>query len=615
MFKSIFKAVAVSAVAAFFSIGCGDGGGGNPAGGGGGGSLTITGLPSGQWSVYVFPAGTDISDGMKYLGSMDKAEASNYGANNGNVSPLFRVEAGGGPSPNSFWTGSGNRTVAIQALTGTPIYRATVNFSNGNATVPFSSFTLVMGEGGNPVDPPDNPGGGGSTFTDSRDNKSYKKVVIGTQTWMAENLNYAASGSRCFGDGGKEVVVGSDFFYLSDAEVQANCAKYGRLYDWATAMTACPAGWRLPSDAEWTTLENYAGAETYDYEGKKLKATSGWPKSPYAEVGTDEYGFSALPGGYGASVLWFNIGEDGAWWTATETGNTEAWFRTMSYESNYVYRSNEYYEKDWLMSVRCVQDGSTTPTPTTYTVTFNYNYSGSTNTTATTGTDGKLASLPTPTRSGYTFDGWYTAATGGTAVTVSNVYSANTTIYARWTGGSVTPPSGSTFTDSRDNKSYKKVVIGTQTWMAENLNYDVEGSMCSGGNPENCTKYGRLYDWETALTVCPAGWHLSSDAEWTALTGTVGVLAVPNLRSKTGWNDIGGVPVPESTDEYGFSALPGGFGASGGYLSTGSYGYWWCATENDALRARSRSIGGSAVLVVSVDAPKSHLLSVRCVAD
>ena len=610
MLKSIFKAVAVSAVAAVFSIGCGDGGGGNPAGGGGGGSLTITGLPSGQWSVYVFPAGTDISDGMKYLGSMDKAEASNYGANNGNVSPLFRVEAGGGPSPNSFWTGSGNRTVAIQALTGTPIYRATVNFSNGNATVPFSSFTLVMGEGGNPVDPPDNPGGGGSTFTDSRDNKSYKKVVIGTQTWMAENLNYDVPG------------VTTDVCYENSA---GNCAKYGRLYDWETAMTACPVGWRLPSDAEWTTLVNYAGGEST--AGKKLKATSGWDNDGN---GTDEYGFSALPGGFaGSSTFFTDVGEESDWWSATETGNTTAWFWAITDWTDMVFRSNEYFEKDWRMSVRCVQgEGQVTPPGTSsYTITFNYNYSGSTNTTATTGTDGKLASLPTPTRSGYTFDGWYTAATGGTAVTVSNVYSANTTIYARWTGGSVTPPSGSTFTDSRDGKSYKKIVIGTQTWMGENLNYNASGSVCYENKADSCAKYGRLYNWATAMDgasssdkspsgvigVCPAGLHLPSDAEWATLIEFVGggSTAGTKIKSTSGWYNNG-----NGTDDYDFSGLPGGFGNSDGtFNDAGNYGIWWSSTENNATTAWLRGVQYGSVEARKGSADKGTLRSVRCVAD
>jgi uncharacterized protein (TIGR02145 family) len=120
------------------------------------------------------------------------------------------------------------------------------------------------------------------TFKDSRDGKTYKTVKIGNQTWMAENLNYNAKGSKCYGEGGKvyyELKGENSEKTLSNNEIQANCTKYGRLYDWETAKTVCPAGWHLPSRAEWNLLGDNA---------KKLKATTGW----YGDgSGTDDYGF------------------------------------------------------------------------------------------------------------------------------------------------------------------------------------------------------------------------------------------------------------------------------------------------------------------------------------
>jgi len=90
---------------------------------------------------------------------------------------------------------------------------------------------------------------GGSTFTDSRDGKVYKTVKIGEQVWLAENLAFNAPSSK---------------FY----------EKYGRLYDWKTALSVCPKGWHLPSDNEWQALVDFAGGG--EVAGKKFKSRSGW---------------------------------------------------------------------------------------------------------------------------------------------------------------------------------------------------------------------------------------------------------------------------------------------------------------------------------------------------
>jgi uncharacterized protein (TIGR02145 family) len=136
------------------------------------------------------------------------------------------------------------------------------------------------------------------------------------------------------------------------------------------------------------------------------------------------------------------------------------------------------------------------------------------------------------------------------------------------------------------NKTYKTAKIGTQTWLAENLNYEAEGSKCYENNPANCAKYGRLYNWETAMKVCPKGWHLPSNAEWDELYRFIdhnigserpykSRTAGKHLKAVSSWNSYRGSN-GNGTDYYGFSALPCGFGNSAGFFyNIGYSGLWW----------------------------------------
>jgi uncharacterized protein (TIGR02145 family) len=172
------------------------------------------------------------------------------------------------------------------------------------------------------------------------------------------------------------------------------------------------------------------------------------------------------------------------------------------------------------------------------------------------------------------------------------------------------------FTDSRDGKTYKTVKIGEQVWMAENLNYEAQGSLCYDNDNANCAKYGRLYNWETAKEVCPSGWHLPSEDEWKTLINVAGGdEAGKNLKAANGWNSDG-EDSGNGTDDYGFSALPGGIGDSDGSFSDVGYdGYWWSSSECNSSIAYGPYMNNLIELVYSGSCYKSYLRSVRCVQD
>ena len=151
--------------------------------------------------------------------------------------------------------------------------------------------------------------------------------------------------------------------------------------------------------------------------------------------------------------------------------------------------------------------------------------------------------------------------------------------------GSVYDATAKTLTDLRDGQTYKTVTIGTQTWMADNLNYETENSYCYDDDPSNCSKYGRLYTWAAAKTVCPSGWHLPSTTEWKTLFTAVGgsSTAGAKLKSQTGWTAYDGIT---NEDSFGFSALPAGSrNYYGDFNLEGYSAYFWSSTEDNSLYA------------------------------
>ncbi len=300
--------------------------------------------------------------------------------------------------------------------------------------------------------------------------------------------------------------------------------------------------------------------------GEKLKAKSGWnDHKGKSGNGTDEFEFSALPGGLGGSDGRFdNVGNNGRWWSADEYKNYYAYNGNNShyaYSKNMLhYREDAHwtgYSKDYLSSVRCLQDYSV------------------------------ILAQPL-------------------AQPLTQPVSATEQAVEITTA----------ITDSRDGKKYKTVKIGSQTWMAENLNYNASGSKCYNNKPANCEKYGRLYEWGTAKKACPSGWHLPSKSEWEELDNAIGgkEVAGKNLKAKSGWNDYIGKS-GNGTDEFGFSALPGGLGNSNGsFDNVGDYGYWW-GVFGDSNFAYYRNMIYAYEHAYWDYLASNDLFSVRCVKD
>ncbi|MDY0143043.1 MAG: FISUMP domain-containing protein [Bacteroidales bacterium] len=258
--------------------------------------------------------------------------------------------------------------------------------------------------------------------------------------------------------------------------------------------------------------------------------------------------------------------------------------------------------------------------------------------------DGNTSTEQNPTHT-YTAEGTYTVSLTASNGVLSSTKTKND--YITVTDG----PSFGSFTDSRDGTEYQTITIGNQEWMAENLKYlpsvvgPATGSqttayyyvygydgtdVTAAKATANYTTYGVLYNWPASMAgsassaanpsgvqgVCPTGWHLPSDAEWTQLTDYLGGESVTGDKLKetgtTHWNS----PNTDATNETGFTALPGGsrdFDGSFGYI--GLYGYWWSATEGNASYAWNRRMSYDNSNVLRSSYGKELGFSVRCLRD
>ena len=523
------------------------------------------------------------------------------------------------------------------------------------------------------------------TVTDI-DGNVYNTVVIGNQEWMAENLKvthyrngdpiqHTTDYAEWAG-----LTTGSYCYPVNDF---INVDTYGNLYNGYTLFdnrNIAPEGWHVPTDQEWIELEMYLGMsyeEAHNIlwrgtnEGGKLKEAGTTHWAPPNTGGTNESGFTALPGGYFSP--YGEMGYIGYFWSSTESEYNRDWTRTIEHNSARIARLS--VNKQAAHSIRCVRNispenfspnlpsipappdgsgdqavsselswvgGDPDGDPVTYNVYLEANDSSpdqlvSSGQSSTTYEPGALqfnthyywqivASDASLSTSGPVWDFWTEEDGGGQFGTVTDI----------------------------DGNVYNTVIIGDHEWMVENLKvthyrngdeiptgysnsdwtglivgaysvYDANDDSASQATCDgDCAEvYGNLYNWYAVnddREVCPTGWHVPSDAAWTELENYLGdsnggkLKATGTIENGTGlWYD----PNTGATNETEFTALPHGYRSysTGNYYFMGYYGGFWSSTAKDSIISWDRDLIYSDSIVLRLGGNKGVGTSVRCIMD
>ena len=359
------------------------------------------------------------------------------------------------------------------------------------------------------------------------------------------------------------------------------CDKYGRLYIWFAAKDACPPEWHLPDKNDFVTLLTSVGGDSV--AGKMLKSKTGWNRNGN---GSDAYSFSAISAGCRNNDGKFNgEGANAFFWSSSENNNASnggVYFLDLFDNVDKAYLSD--IDKKFGFSVRCIKDEKNTPKSS------------------------------------------------------SSVFSSST---SKESWAYLNPAiSYGEITDDRDGQVYKTVKIGSQTWMAENLNFKTTTSYCYDDRTRNCEIEGRLYTWAEAMDsagtfttkgkgcglgktcsptypvrgMCPKGWHLPTRVEWQTLISSMDdpSTAGSMLKSTSGWYNDG-----NGSNAYGFSIRPAGSKQDDEYLFKGSQTFLWSSTEFNSTHAYNLGLSSNSPEIFQnlYNDQKNYGRSVRCIKD
>lgn len=427
-----------------------------------------------------------------------------------------------------------------------------------------------------------------------------RTVHIGDQVWMANNVNVKVPGSFCYED------------------KDENCEKFGRLYTWTAVVKLaekfatesardsiskrkpkgiCPNGWHVPTRLDFFRLESYIkDIDDAVGVGTNLRSREGWDESENALSGENGFGFSA------------------------EAYGTRAYDQPKMVCEKVLKAvvPAEGMTPDSVFADSCVLDSLWQPT-------LAYGGLGA-STGFWTGTEVDPLSAEVR-RLSFDDDDF-----------ILDTARKEEAFYLRCM---MDPPDddelydSTAIVDKRDDNKYRTVVVGKDTWMAENLRFAAPGSFCYEDKDIRCRSYGRLYTWADAMRlpadyiensmsggileehqgVCPDGWHIPTNDEWIALgqnalnmrKGGIGSA----LKNKEFWAR-GGAPISAAS---GFNALPSGNRYGDEYGELGSSTYFWTAAGGDGMGGVYWYLVNNKDDFTSAEDFDNAAFSVRCVKN